>query len=193
MAHAAEGQDIEGFERCGRTANAFARTVGQVVLLKQRFDREQAEAAAGARREAEAAEVRARKADEAAREHHRKRVDNRLARLVWGRFGQVEALDVWEDLEPRLAELAHDDDFLATPVEALVQRLADEFDLHDQPDGDDDADTHDAAYPADVGDFGPVPEAAPEPPPRPPDPPPEPYIPPWEKLRPGQIMRDSGW
>ncbi|MBL8773819.1 MAG: hypothetical protein JNK30_21925, partial [Phenylobacterium sp.] len=44
MAHAAEGQDIEGFERCGRTANAFARTVGQVVLLKQRFDREQAEA-----------------------------------------------------------------------------------------------------------------------------------------------------
>ena len=38
----------------------------------------------------------------------------------------------------------------------------------------------------------PEPEPAPPPPPDiPPEPPPEPYIPPWEKLRPGQIWPGS--
>ena len=166
---------------------------------------------------------------------HSKRTEvlTRVERLIWDEYDKDDAEELSEEANWRLADLSLADDFLDTPLETLIQRLADDIGLGrsaDEPDRearlaspsggkrpDGEAEwpkggvalcetgTPAATSPPPSATrpcgasrrFPPEGETAaaePEPPPRPPDPPPEePYVPPWERLRPGQYMRDSGW
>ena len=215
--HAAE--DMADFERAGRTLQTACRNLRQTIAMKQRFDRERAAQAAERRRGDEAERLEGERARDLALGRHRKRVRGHFERVLWTEYEDDDAQEMFAEVDERLFELSDDAAFLETPVETLIARLTEEcgVGVHaDAPHEDtaeeapDDAAPEDAAaepipppsgeaaaQPTEAGLYDsspdPVAEAAPpepEPPPRPPDPPP--YIPPWEQLRPGQIMRGGG-
>ncbi len=215
-------EDMADFERAGRTLASTARIVRQVIMLKQRYDRERAAQAADARRAAAA------EREDAEREHgqavwsHRTRVRQHFERVLWDEYEDDDAQEVFEDLEDRLGDLAGDAGFLETPVETLIARLTEEFgvgaavDEADAPPatmpetGREDADDAEAKANTDDADWGDPPlevsePAGPSPPlaadtteptqvqAPPPDPPPEPYIPPWERNPHAVYPGGSGW
>jgi hypothetical protein len=128
--------DDEAFERSGRALNQACRNLRQTIALKQRFDREETAKA----REAHAAAEAERKAAERDRhvkvELKRKRVRHHLHGLVWDEYDDEEAEALCEDVDQRLSDLVHEDDFLDTPIEALIARLADDIGLNDEPEPD---------------------------------------------------------
>ena len=125
--------DDEAFERSGRALNQACRNLRQTIALKQRFDREETAKA----REAHAAAEADRKAAERDRhvkvELKRKRVRHHVHGLVWDEYDDEEAEALCEDVDQRLSDLAHEDDFLDTPIEDLITRLADDIGLNDEP------------------------------------------------------------
>ncbi|MBL8553272.1 MAG: hypothetical protein JNL41_03260 [Phenylobacterium sp.] len=210
-------EDSADFERCGRIANAFCGRVGAILLLKQRFDREQAALAEGARQRAETAAGLASVARAAAVKARGSEVRTHFIGFAFDTFPREEAHEVLAWVRDWVREHAADDDFVDAPIETVIQRVIDDLDL--PPHGD-------LGYEDEEPEFEPVeaaspaprplrapPRAAiaeapapepvavaaepppPAPPPHPPDPPPERgYIPPWELLKPGQIFPgSSGW
>jgi len=205
--------DFEAFERSGRSLQRACRNLRQTIAMKQRHDREEAHKADAARQRVETDRKDADRRRRYAVGQKRAAVQAHFDRILWDEYEQDDALQLGDDVEDRLADLAEDPDFLETPVETLIQRLADEIGLGEAPEAA--ADEPPAAPepapapapepamsapepppPAAVALTEPPPEAIrPDPPPGPPpDPPPEPYIPPWERLAPGQRMPgSSGW
>jgi len=256
--------DPEAFERGGRTLQRACRNLRQTIAMKQRHDREQARKAEDGRKLATAERQQAQHARDGAVAHKQARVQRHFERLLWDEYEDDDAQERFEDLDERLDDLADEPDFLDTPTEILIQRLADEIGLGGEPADDppeppppppprgrrDDpgvsansqiptqppknplvpaqagtqadpppgpavrtsawvpagagtsgdgagvgASAHQAQTPS-GGTSAPDsdgPAAAPPSGP-PPDPLPEPYVPPWEQLRPGQIMPGgTGW
>jgi len=120
-------EDIEGFERAGRTLQALGRNLRQTIALKQRFDREQAGIAAAQRREAEDLRRDAQRAQRAAVDLHRMRVRRHFERVLWDEYEDDDAQEIFEDLDDRLGQFADDEAFVDTPIETLIARLTDEF------------------------------------------------------------------
>jgi len=201
--------DFEAFERCGRSLQRACRNLRQTIAMKQRHDREEAHKADAARQRVETDRKDADRRRRYAVGRKRAAVQAHFDRILWDEYEQDDALQLGDDVEDRLADLAEDPDFLETPVETLIQRLADDIGLGAEPE----AAAADAPPPPPVdppapaaAPAGPPPELPPDPeppdvlaeappdPPPPPEPPPEPYIPPWERLAPGQRMPGgSGW
>eukprot|EP01035_Chromulina_nebulosa_P036429 gene36429-49073_t len=161
-------EDAEAFERTTRALQTLSRNLRQTFAMKQRFDREQARIAAGAREQAETDRKAAETDRQAAVVRHRRLARRRFGELLWTEYEQDDAEALDEAAREWLSELADDDAdaFLATPLETLITRLSEAFA---------------------VGEFQaeaepePEPEPAPEPPPKPPaqtwrttPPPPEP-------------------
>src|SRR5215213_4686551 len=119
--------DEEAFERCGRTLQTSCRNLRQTIAMKQRFDREQLKIAAERLRDAEDRRRDAQRAGRADTGRRRWRVRSHFARVLWDEFEADDAQEIFNDLDARLGELARDDDFLDTPVETLIERLAEEF------------------------------------------------------------------
>jgi hypothetical protein len=215
-------EDIDQFDRSGRTLQRACRNLRQTIAMKQRFDREEARKAADARRCAEDDRLQAGRLRREAVGARRGRVLRHFERVLWDEYEDDEAHERLEDLDARLTDLADDPDFLDTPVETLIQRLADEIERDEstisqppcgegpgvgvspasssadlstlQPSGGTAEPPPPDPEPPPQLHAEPPPEAAPAtpelPPPAPPDPPP--YVPPWEKLRPGQVMPGGG-
>ena len=207
-------EEAEAFERAGRALQGACRNLRQTIALKQRFDREQARKADDARRAEDAARAEAECRRLTATTRQQIRVRRHFERVLWNEYEEDEAQALFNDLDDRLGDLAEEPDFLDTPAETLIQRLADAIGLDDKPEDD-----PPAAEPAAIPPPSPPPPvlappviaAPPEPdqepdppepcadasPPEPPPPelPPEPpYIPPWEHLRPGQYFPGgTGW
>ena len=197
-------EDFEAFERAGRTLQRACRNLRQTIAMKQRFDREEARPADDARKRAEGVRAEAERTRRDAVGVKRGRVLRHFERVLWDEYEDDEAHDWFDDVEGRLTDLSEDPDFLETPVETLIQRLADDIGLGEEPEAaaDDVPPPLPVDPPAPVAASAPPPDRPPEPEPPevvaepepPPDPPPEPYIPPWEQLKPGQHMRGgSGW
>ena len=229
--------DFDEFERAGRSLQRACRNLRQTIAMKQRHDREQDRKADDGRRRAEAERQDAERQQGRAVTRKRAAVQAHFDRVLWDEHEQDDAIELCDDVRDRLEELAEYPDFLDTPIETLIQRLADDIGLGDPPQAPEPppprpkgrGDRPKAAKPTkastppqalsdrrDRGDRAEVAEtpapsassavqddgsavtplealAPPDPQPRPPDPP-QPYIPPWEQLRPGQIMPGgSGW
>jgi hypothetical protein len=119
-------EDLEAFDRGGRALQRACRNLRQTIAMKQRHDREAARTADAARRAAESAR-------EADRREHRRAVERRSAqvrrhfeRVLWDEYETDEALELFDEVDARLADLADAPDFLATPPEILIRRLADD-------------------------------------------------------------------
>jgi hypothetical protein len=224
-----QAEDAAAFERCNRALSVSCRNLRQTIAMKQRFDREQANIAAERRRETEDARKAAedlRREAERAREavvaRRRWRVRSHFERVLWDEYEDDDAQEIFNDLDKRLAELAEADDFRDTPVETVIARLMEEFEIgvHDEADEappkntpssrtarSDDPGPSIAASPLDPGSAdrscglaaGMTVEVGSEtvsasPQPRPPDPPPDPpYLPPWERNPHAIVQGGSGW
>ncbi|WP_430420627.1 hypothetical protein [Phenylobacterium sp.] len=144
--------DDESFERSGRALNQACRNLRQTIALKQRFDREEV----AKTREAHAAAEADRKAAERDRhariEFKRKRVRRHLENLVWDEYDADDADAFCHEVDQRLSDLVYEDDFLDTPLEALIARLADDIGLNDEPE------TAEAAPEPEVSHTEPAPE-----------------------------------
>ena len=209
--------DEEAFERCGRTLSTACRNLRQTIAMKQRFDREQAGLAAERRRQAEDEREAAEGASRAAVIERRYRVLRHFERLLWNEYESDDAQETFDELDGRLAELSEADDFVATPIETLIARLTEEFELRTAgettdvpashsaeeaapPPGDSTAEIAEVRRDACEAPTAPRVSAIsavqddlspePEPPPRPPDPP---YLPPWERNPHASIRGGSGW
>jgi hypothetical protein len=125
--------DDEAFERSGRALNQSCRNLRQTIALKQRFDREEAAKAREAHAAAEADRKAAERDRHARVEFKRKRVRRHLENLVWDEYDDEEAEAFCHDVDQRLSDLVHEDDFLDTPLEDLIARLADDIGLNDEP------------------------------------------------------------
>ena len=245
-------EDFEAFERSGRTLQRACRNLRQTIAMKQRFDREEARKVDDARKAADGVRIQAERTKRDAVGAKRARVLRHFERVVWDEYEGDEAHDWLEDLDGRLTDLSEDPDFLETPFETLIQRLADDIglgeDRTDEPppgqaqvaldpgreapqasspnrrerrdgaaraetsassaktsafsavesDGSTAADTSQltrktpAPAPAEPAEPAPPSVGPPQPPDPPPEPPPKPYLPPWEQLKPGQIMPGGG-
>jgi hypothetical protein len=192
--------DDEAFERAGRALQGACRNLRQTIAMKQRFDREEAAKAEMARKAAEGVRAEAEREHRSAVDRHHTRVRRHFERVLWNEYEPTDAQELFEDLDDRLTDLAEQPGFLDTPTETLIQRLADDIGLNDEPD---EPAAPEPIYPEPVA-LEPEPtEPAPLPPPAPPDPPPVPprppdppptYAYPWEALRPGQfIPGGTGW
>jgi len=126
-------EDPEAFERGGRTLQRACRNLRQTIAMKQRHDREQARKAEDGRKRAVAERVDAERVRRDAVAHKRAAVQRHLDRMLWDEYEQDEALELGEEVEDRLANLAQDADFLDTPLETLIQRLADDIGLGEEP------------------------------------------------------------
>lgn len=131
---------------------------------------------------------------------------NRLDDLIWTEYEGGDAQEVYEQVTKYLTDISDEDPkaFVNIPVEDLVSRLARAFGLGEvrpeaEPEAEPAPETQGRSEPQSHLVPEPQPEPVfdpdPEPPPRSPDPPdPPPYIPPWEKLKPGQVFPGgSGW
>jgi hypothetical protein len=222
--------DMTEYEKGGRTLNTACRNLRLVIVIKQRFDRDQLGLTAEARTQAETERKAAERQHADAVGRHHKRVSDHFGRVLWNEYDEDDAQEIYDDLNEYLSDLAEDDPaFLETPVETLIARLTEKMGIgQEEPDDDDEGgESEDEASPVippetpliGVSASEPVPEPSPDPPPEaeasdpavedapltaaPPAPPrigwpepgwPEPYIPPWEKLKPGQIWPgSSGW
>lgn len=131
--------DDEGFERCGRTLQMACRNLRQTIAMKQRHDREQDRRAAEAREAAGAAADAAETARKDAERRRSTRVEVRRAAvlghfetLLWDEYEDDDAQALFDDLDERVGDLSHDPDFTETPLDALIQRLADDLGLNDE-------------------------------------------------------------
>lgn len=195
--------DVEAFERAGRTLERACRNLRQTIAMKQRFDREEARKACDARKLAAGVRAEAERARDVAVAQRRARVQAHFSQVLWNEYEACDAEELFDEVGMRLRDLAFDDDFLDTPVETLIRRLADDIGLGEEPHEPEPADEApppvEPPAPAAVS-APPPPDPEPEPPDvraepdPPPDPPPKPYLPPWEQLKPGQVMPGgSGW
>jgi hypothetical protein len=203
--------DDEAFERAGRALQGACRNLRQTIAMKQRFDREEAAKAEMARKAADGVRAEAEREHRSAVDRHHTRVRRHFERVLWNEYEPTDAQELFEDLDERLTDLAEQPGFLDTPTETLIQRLADDIGLNDEPDPPaDDPPQADIAEPAatepptveapaplseplEADAAPPAPPDPPPDPPRPPDPPPT-YAYPWEALRPGQfIPGGTGW
>jgi hypothetical protein len=209
--------DFESFERCGRSLQRACRNLRQTIALKQRFDREEARKAEDTRRVAQDIRKDAERARSDAVTAKRAQVRRHFDRVLWNEYEPEDVEDLLDDLELRLRNMIHEDDFLETPVETLVQRLSDEIGVNDTADeptapepsppcgervgsggvGSELQGSHPHPRPLPArgrGEADGPPDASVPPPDPPPDPPLEPYVPPWERLGPGQrLPGGSGW
>jgi len=126
-------EDDEAFDRCGRTLQRACRNLRQTIAMKQRHDREQDRKAEDGRKLAEASRKQAERARDEAVAHKQARVQRHFERLLWDEYEDDDAQERFEDLDERLDDLADEHDFLDTPTEALIQRLADEIGLGEEP------------------------------------------------------------
>ena len=210
-------EDFEAFERAGRTLQRACRNLRQTIALKQRFDREEARKADDARKMADVARVEADRERRSAVTRQETRVRRHFERVLWDEYDDDEAQALFDDMDERLGDLLDEPDFLDTPAETLIRRLADQLGLaQTRKPRKPPAKAKPAAKPVSVKSRTAPPTAAappespeaPEPPESseppepaqavPPEPPPEPwpepYIPPWERLRPGECMPGgTGW
>ena len=218
----AAAPDIETFERCDRAVHRACRNLRQTFAMKQRHDREEARKAEDALKAAEQAREAARRSHRDAVWSKRTQVRRHFERVLWDEYEDNDAQEIFEDVDARIGELADADDFLETPLEVLIQRLADEIGppppAEDPPEASTETPSEAAAAdePSPPGPAPPEPSPPcgervgsggetpappqeaqpPDPPPRPPpEPPPEEgYVPPWERLKPGQIFPGgAGW
>ena len=214
-------EDFEAFERSGRTLQRACRNLRQTIAMKQRFDREELQKACEARKAAETARLDTERTHERAVARRRNQVSAHFSRVLWNEYEADDSAELLDEVETRLRDLAFDDDFLETPLDTLIQRLADDIGLggpDEAPeppleaapplapssgrggrrDHAEDAERtgipDPSASSADVSaisavesEAAAIPAPAVDPPPDPP-PPPEPYVPPWERLRPGEVM-----
>lgn len=210
--------DDEAFERGSRSLQVSCRNLRQTIAMKERFDREQARVAVERRREGEVEAKAAKRLHDEAVGRHRSRLRIHFERVLWREYEEDDAQEIFDDVNERLFELAGEATFLDTPFETLVTLVTDEFEIGSAREPDEPAAPEvEAPEPAAAPtpalsspvEIAAEPAAAPEPePPDPPPPPPpleaapappsepwpEPYIPPWERLRPGQIIYGgSGW
>ncbi len=125
--------DDEAFERSGRALNQACRNLRQTIALKQRFDREEVAKAREAQAAAEADRKAAERDRQARIEFKRKRVRRHLENLVWDEYDDEDADAFCHEVDQRLSDLVHEDDFLDTPLEALIARLSDDIGLNDEP------------------------------------------------------------
>ena len=181
----------EPFERTARALQSLSRNLRQTIAMKHRFDRHQAEVAAEAAEAAREAEAVEAEATLDALTRHTDRVRDRLGDLIWDEHEKDEAQALYDEVDEHLDALGEKDPerFLQTSLDDLVAEVSETFAIgafRPEPEPEPPPRPHVAAVLAPVVD--PVP---PPPPDIPPDPPPEPYIPPWEKLRPGQIWPGS--
>ncbi|TAL32491.1 MAG: hypothetical protein EPN98_13040, partial [Phenylobacterium sp.] len=146
--------DDEAFERSGRALNQACRNLRQTIAMKQRFDREEVAKAREAQAGAEADRKAAERDRQARIEFKRKRVRRHLENIVWDEYDDEDADAFCHEADQRLSDLVHEDDFLDTPLEALIARLSDDIGLNDEPEPETEAA-----------------EAVPEPPPQKPSPP----------------------
>lgn len=217
-----DAPDAEAFERGGRTLQRACRNLRQTIALKQRFDRDQAAKAEGARKVVQAERAEAERV-------YRHRVDRRKAelerhfeRVLWDEYEPSDAQELFEELTTRVKDAGFEDDFLEAPVEALIARFSDEIGVatNGPPTPGPAAKPHSTSEDAEAsakiaetprlralsetsatsavergacGAHGPQPMATAEAPaPTARPPPDEGYIPPWERLRPGQRMPGGG-
>ena len=145
--------------------------------------------AAHAAREAEAVEA---EATLDALTRHTDRVRDRLGDLIWDEHEADEAQALYDEVDEHLDAMGEQDPerFLQTSLDDLVAEVSETFaigafrpEAEDEPEPEPEPPRSIAAPP--------VAEVPPPPPDIEPDPPPEPYIPPWEKLRPGQVWPGS--
>ncbi|WP_430423834.1 hypothetical protein [Phenylobacterium sp.] len=132
--------DDEAFERSGRALNQACRNLRQTIALKQRFDREETAKAREAQAAAEADRKAAERDRQARIEFKRKRVRRHLENLVWDEYDEDEAEAFCHDVDQRLSDLVHEDDFPDTPIEALIARLADDIGMNHEPEAETEAD-----------------------------------------------------
>ncbi len=125
--------DDEAFERSGRALNQACRNLRQTIAMKQRFDREEVAKAREAQAAAEADRKAAERDRQARIEFKRKRVRRHLENLVWDEYDDEDADAFCHEVDQRLSDLVHEDDFLDTPLEALIARLSDDIGLNDEP------------------------------------------------------------
>ena len=123
--------DVEAFERGGRTLQRACRNLRQTIAMKQRHDREEARKADDGRRLAEADRKQAERSHEAAVAHKQARVQRHFERVLWDEYEDDDAQERFDDLDARLDELAEEPGFLDIPAETLIQRLAEEIGLGD--------------------------------------------------------------
>ena len=213
-------EDFEAFERSGRTLQRACRNLRQTIAMKQRHDREEAKKADDARKAAEGVRVQAERSRRDAVGVKRNRVLRHFERVLWDEHEDEAAHEWFEAVDGCLDDLAEDPNFLETPVETLIQRLADDIGLGEEeleaaadrvppPPNDPPTSPASSAPPDLPPDPEPRPAVSADPPaetliseaqapPQPPDPPPEPlsepYVPPWERLAAGERMPGgSGW
>ena len=126
---AAEG--AQEAQALGLAFQRVSRSVRQSLALEAKMQRDAKLAAREAWIGERQAEERARQAHVTGLWNHKGRVHVAMRRLIWaeaeGDDDEIETLE--EDLSARLDEAALDEDFLKTPVEALVARLAAEMEL----------------------------------------------------------------
>ena len=181
----------EPFERTARALQSLSRNLRQTIAMKHRFDRHQAKVAAVAAEEAQVAEIIEAEAARDALSHHHARARDRLGDLIWNEHEEDEAQALYDEVDEHLDALREQEPerFLQTSLDDLVAEVSETFaigafrpEVEDQPEPEPPPRPHVAPI---------LVEVPPPPPDIEPDPPPEPYIPPWEKLRPGQVWPGS--
>ena len=134
--HMKAAPDAEAFERASRGFNGICRSLRQTIAMKQRVDRERVALATMQARAADDDRDRADTAHRKAIEAHKRRVHALYNGARWHEYELADAdecdlseADVAEMLSiafiGHLSELAERDDFLDTPIEVLVQHIAD--------------------------------------------------------------------
>ena len=185
----------EPFERAARALQSLSRNLRQTIAMKHRFDRHQAEVATRAAHAAQVAEIIEAEAARDALSHHYARARDRLGDLIWNEHEEDEAQALYDEVEEHLDALREQEPerFLQTSLGDLVAEVSETFaigafrpEVEAEPEPEPPPRPIVAQVPAPV-----LAEVPPPPPDIPPDPPPEPYIPPWEKLRPGQVWPGS--
>ena len=187
----------EPFERAARALQSLSRNLRQTIAMKHRFDRHQAEVAAEAADAAQVAQIIEAEAARDALARHTDRVRDRLGDLIWDEHEEDEAQALYDEVDEHLDALAEKDPerFLQTSLDDLVAEVSETFAIgafRPEPEPEPPAPPQPPPRPPEPQVLAPTLAEVPPPPPDiPPDPPPEPYIPPWEKLRPGQIWPGS--
>jgi hypothetical protein len=140
-------EDPEAFERATRALQTSSRNLRQTIAMKQRFDRQQAQAAAAAQDKAETARKAAETARVIAVDRHIRQARIHVKSMLWHEYEPEEAEAFYDDMNDCLTEISEDDpdDFLNTPINTLVSRLSEMFEVGafdprprpDDEDGDD--------------------------------------------------------
>ena len=184
----------EPFERAARALQSLSRNLRQTIAMKHRFDRHQAGVAARAADAAQVAQIAEAEATRDALARHTDHARDRLGDLIWDEHEEDEAQALYDEVDEHLDAFGEKDPerFLQTSLDDLVAEVSEAYaigafrpEVEAEPEPEP---PRPPPRPSVAAVLAPVVDPVPPPPPDiPPDPPPEPYIPPWEKLRPGQI------